>query len=98
MMSANLLDLWRTGSTVNTNLNPPQTKILALKKVKKMNVEFGNSSQFGKKNFPGLNITRRKMECSSLYAANTRQCPIKEAGFTAESKGHPIPFFAAILL
>ena len=41
------------------------------KKVKKMKkIEFENSNQHGKKNFPGLNLMRGRKKCSALHATS----------------------------
>ena len=41
-----------------------------IKSVKNMKkVEFENSNQHGKKNFPGLKLTRRRIKCFALCAA-----------------------------
>ena len=74
-MSANLLDLhvWKIGS----KRKPDSSKEEHLKSEKVRKYEESqirkNSNQHGKKNFPGLNLTRRRMKCSALCAASIRQ-------------------------
>ena len=36
-------------------------------------VEFENSNQHGKNNFPGLKLTRRRMKCSAMCVAGIQQ-------------------------
>ena len=62
-MSANLLDLWKIGR----KRKPDPSKEESEKAKKKYEVEFENSNQHGKKNFPGFNLTRRRMKCSAEY-------------------------------
>jgi len=58
-MLANLLDLWKIGSKRKPDSSKEEHR--NSEKVKNMRkVEFENSNQHGKKNFPGLNLTRRR--------------------------------------
>ena len=69
-MSANLLDLWKIGRKRKPDPSKEESE-KAKKNMKK--VEFENSNQHGKKNFPGFNLMRRRMKCSALCAASIRQ-------------------------
>ena len=67
-MSANLLDLWKIGSK-----RKPDSSIKEHPnnmKVKNMKLNSKIPTNMEKKNFPGLNLTRRRKKCSALCAAS----------------------------
>lgn len=65
-MSANLLDLWKIGSKIKPDSSKEEHP--NSEKVKKYEkVEFKNSKQYGKKNFPTLNLTRKKVAFVNIF-------------------------------